>query len=66
MAEASVKILAMDGSLVREFRAQGGGRAYWDGRDLHGAYVSSGPYYIVAYAENGNALTTGKIVVIRK
>ncbi|MFH0990307.1 MAG: hypothetical protein V1799_09880 [bacterium] len=66
MAETSIKILAVDGTLVREFRAQGGGRAYWDGRDVRGEYVSSGIYYIVAYAENGNEVTTGKVAVVRK
>jgi len=52
--------------LVNQFEAQGGGRAFWDGRDKNGALVSSGIYFIVAYAENGSQTVTGKIAVIRR
>jgi ligand-binding sensor domain-containing protein len=64
--ESRVKILSVDGSLVVEFRAQGGGRAFWDGKDTNGDLVSSGVYFVVAYADDGNQVTTGKVAVIRQ
>ena len=64
--ETVIKILRVDGSLVSEFRAQGGGRAFWDGTDQNGELVSSGVYFVVAFAEDGNQLTTGKVAVIRQ
>ncbi len=66
MEESSVKVLSVDGRVIREFRAQGGGRAFWDGKDEQGAYVASGVYFIVAYAENGNEVGTAKVAVVRK
>lgn len=66
VAEATIKILSVNGALVSEFKAQGGGRAFWDGRDLTGQFVSSGVYFVVAFAENGNQINTGKIAVIRR
>jgi len=64
--ESSVKILRVDGSLVIEFRAQGGGRAFWDGTDSAGRAVGSGIYFVVAYARNGDEIGTGKVAVVRK
>jgi ligand-binding sensor domain-containing protein len=63
---SSIKILSSSGALVSEFSAQGGGRAFWDGRDRDGQLVSSGIYFIVAYAENGSQVSTGKVAVVRK
>jgi ligand-binding sensor domain-containing protein len=65
-AESSIKILSTNGALVCEFRAQGGGRAFWDGRNRQGDLVQSGIYFVVAYAENGTQTSTGKIAVIRR
>jgi ligand-binding sensor domain-containing protein len=65
-AESSIKILAINGTLVCEFRAQGGGRAFWDGRNRQGDLVQSGIYFVVAYAENGTQTSTGKIAVVRR
>ena len=64
--DSSVKILSVSGTLISEFRAQGGGRAFWDGRTLGGEYVVSGVYFVVAFAENGNQLGTGKVAVVRR
>ena len=64
--ESSVKILKVDGSLVREFRAQGGGRAFWDGTDGKGNLVGSGVYFVVAFAQNGDEVATGKVAVVRQ
>ena len=64
--EASIKILSTNGALVREFKSQGGGRAFWDGRNRQGELVQSGIYFVVAYAENGTQTSTGKIAVVRR
>ncbi len=66
VSNSSIRILSVNGSLVSEFPAQGGGRAFWDGRDSNGDFVPSGIYFVIAYAENGNQLTTGKIAVVRR
>ncbi len=63
--ETTIKILSISGSLIAEFRAQGGGRAFWDGKDKNGELVPSGMYIVVAHADDGNQLTTGKIAIIR-
>ena len=65
VSESFIKILAVDGSLMTEFRAQGGGRAFWDGTDSFGNLVGSGIYFVVAYAQNGDQVGSGKIAVIR-
>lgn len=66
VASSSIKILTISGSLVAQFSAQGGGRAFWDGRDTEGRMVSSGVYLVVAFAENGNQVATGKVAVVRR
>ena len=66
VSESSVKILTINGTLVTEFQAQGGGRAFWDGRDQRGELVPSGVYFIVGFAENGNQVTTSKVAVVRR
>jgi hypothetical protein len=66
IANSTIKILTVNGSLVTQFEAQGGGRAFWDGRDKKGAFVSSGIYFIAAFTENGSQSVIGKVAVIRK
>ncbi|MDE3058640.1 MAG: hypothetical protein KGJ59_11860 [Bacteroidota bacterium] len=61
-----VKILTLNGSLVTQFQAQGGGRAFWDGRDSDEKYVGSGIYFVVAYDATGTQVSTAKIAVIRR
>ncbi|MCI0706056.1 MAG: hypothetical protein L0Y80_01045 [Ignavibacteriae bacterium] len=65
-ANSSVRIMTVSGRVVREFPAQGGGRAFWDGRNSDGELVPTGIYFVVAYTENGTQLTTGKIAVVRR
>ncbi len=65
-AEALVKIISTNGSLVSQFKAQGGGRAFWDGRDSEGKVVPSGVYFVVAFSDNGNQTGTAKIAVVRR
>ncbi len=66
VSNSTVKILSINGTLIVEFPAQGGGRAFWDGRDRRGNYVSTGIYFVVAFADNGNQVANGKIAVVRK
>jgi ligand-binding sensor domain-containing protein len=66
VAVSTIKIMTVSGFVVTQFEAQGGGRAFWDGRDKNGAFVSSGIYFIVAFAENGSQTVTGKVAVIRR
>jgi hypothetical protein len=62
----TIKILSVTGALIRQFNAQGGGRAFWDGTDTIGKTVGSGVYLVVAYAENGSQVSTAKIAVVRR
>ena len=62
----TIKILSVTGALIKQFPAQGGGRAFWDGTDTVGKTVGSGVYLVVAYAENGSQVSTAKIAVIRR
>jgi len=52
--------------LVTEFRAQGAGRAFWDGSDAEGNIVGTGIYFVVAFAQNGDQVGSGKIAVVRR
>lgn len=66
VAGSTLKILSASGTVIKEFAAQGGGRGFWDGTASDGTKVSSGIYFVVAYAENGEQISTAKIAVIRK
>jgi ligand-binding sensor domain-containing protein len=66
VANSTIKILTVSGSVVKQFDAQGGGIAMWDGRDKNGAFVPSGIYFILASAENGSQTVTGKVAIIRR
>lgn len=66
VVNSTIKIMTVSGSLVQQFDAQGGGRAFWDGRNKNGAFVPSGIYFIVAFSENGSQTATGKVAVIRR
>ncbi|MFU8813559.1 MAG: two-component regulator propeller domain-containing protein [Balneolaceae bacterium] len=62
--QTTVRILAIDGLLIRSFDVRGG-RAVWDGFDFSGRRVGSGVYIVVAVAEDGSDRGTGKVVIIR-
>jgi ligand-binding sensor domain-containing protein len=64
--DSNIKILTIDGRLVREFPAPGGRIAFWDGRDDGGELVSTGVYVIVASSETGGDVATGKVAVLKK
>lgn len=62
----TLKILSIDGRLVREIRTTNQSIAQWDGRDSQGKYVASGVYIAVAYSEDGTSVAKGKLAVIRR
>ena len=63
---STIKILRIDGMLVREVQTPGVRVGYWDGKDSRGNLVSTGIYIVVAYGEDGSNVAKGKIAVIRK
>jgi ligand-binding sensor domain-containing protein len=65
VANSSLKILTIDGRLVREIKSPGGRIGFWDGRDDTGNVVASGVYVIVGFTEDGSQVGTGKVAVIR-
>ncbi|HEY6905967.1 MAG TPA: two-component regulator propeller domain-containing protein, partial [Ignavibacteriaceae bacterium] len=64
--DTDIKILNIEGRLIREFSSPGGRIAFWDGRDESGNFVGSGIYLVVAYDSEGNNITTSKIAVLHK
>ncbi len=65
-ANSIIKVLSVSGAVVAEFPAQGGGRAFWDGKATNGSYVSSGMYFVVAHSGNGTDVASGKLAVVRR
>ncbi len=61
-----IKILTTSGDFVTEFSTPGGKVAVWDGKDKNSIPVPSGIYFIVAFSEDGEQITTGKVAIIRK
>src|SRR4030095_7520798 len=66
VAESTVKILSISGTLIAEIESPGGRIAEWDGRDLNGNLVSSGIYIIAGYNKDASKVCTGKVAVVRK
>src|SRR3989339_10471 len=64
-ADSEIKILTIDGGLVKAMTVSGR-KGIWDGRDSKGNYVSSGIYMIVASSTTTGTASVGKMVVIRK
>jgi hypothetical protein len=63
---SSIRILTIDGRLVRDLKTPGGRIGFWDGKDNDGRTVSSGVYVVVGYSEDGTTVANGKVAVIRK
>jgi hypothetical protein len=63
---ATLKVLTVEGKLVREIKTPGGRVGFWDGRDAEGNLASTGIYLVVAFSEDGSKVTTGKVAVVRK
>lgn len=66
VANSSIKILAVDGRVVRTVTTPGGRIGFWDGTDENGRSVSTGVYLVIAYSEDGNSVATGKVAVVRR
>ncbi len=66
VAESTVKILTISGTLVAEFDSPGGRIANWDGRDQNGNLVSSGIYIIAGFTKDASKVCTGKVAIVRK
>lgn len=62
----NIKVLSVTGKLIKQFPAQGAGRAFWDLKDSDGNTVGSGVYLFVAYTSDGGQVVSGKAAVIRK
>jgi len=66
VAESQLKILTVDGKVIRNIATPGGLVGTWDGKDAEGEFVASGVYLIVAYAQDGSAVATGKVALIKR
>ena len=61
-----LKILSIDGRLMREITTPGGRVGFWDGTDANGRLVQTGVYVVVAYSEAGSKVAAGKVAVVRR
>jgi hypothetical protein len=66
VAESTVKIISISGTLVAEIESPGGRIVEWDGRDQYGNYVSSGIYIVAGYNKDASQVCTGKLAIVRK
>jgi hypothetical protein len=66
VANSNLKILSIEGRVVRELGTPGGRIGFWDGRDAEGRDVASGIYIVAAFAEDGSQVASGKVAVVRK
>lgn len=64
--ESTIKVLSIYGKVLKQFPAQGGGRAFWDCTDGEGNRVASGIYIIVAHDRTGAQVASAKVAVVRK
>jgi len=64
---SKIKIMTIDGRVVRELPTPGGRIGFWDGKDEQGNDVASGIYLVIAYSETiKDKVGKGKVAVIRK
>lgn len=66
VGRSAIKILSIDGHLIRDIITPGGRIGFWDGKNEEGKDVSSGVYIVVAYSEDGSQTATGKVAVVRR
>ena len=60
----SLRVVTLTGEVVARLQTRGG-RATWDGRDVHGRMVPSGMYLVIAVGDGGEGAAYGKVAVIR-
>ncbi len=63
-AQTIIRILTVDGRLVRRLETRGG-RVEWDVRDFKGDRVATGVYVVVAADSQNDQRGVGKVVVVR-
>ncbi len=64
---SSIKIISIDGHLVRDLQSPGGRIGFWDGKDDNGKDVASGVYLVIAYSDaDKSKVGKGKVAVLRK
>ncbi|MEK7250690.1 MAG: hypothetical protein AAB209_09735, partial [Bacteroidota bacterium] len=64
---SKIKILTIDGHVIRELQTPGGRIGFWDGKDEAGKDVASGIYLVIAYSETEkDKVGKGKVAVLRK
>ena len=66
VGNSTIKILTIDGRLVREIIPPGGRIGFWDGTDDQGNMVSTGVYLVVASSDKDKNVGKAKIAVIRR
>jgi hypothetical protein len=66
VANSQMKILTVDGKVLRTLKTPGGLIGTWDGKDAQGEDVASGVYLIVAYAEDGSTVAAAKVALIKR
>ncbi len=64
--DTDIKILNIEGKVIKEFSSPGGRIASWDGKDADGNLVGSGIYLVVAFDKEGNNVITGKVAILHK
>jgi len=64
---SKIKILTIDGHVIRELQTPGGRIGFWDGKDEAGKDVASGIYLVIAYSETEkDKVGKGKVAVLRR
>ena len=60
----ALRVVTLTGEVVARLQTRGG-RATWNGRDIHDRMVPSGMYLVIAVGEGGEGTAYGKLAVIR-
>lgn len=63
---STIRILSIDGRMIRNIITPGGRIGFWDGKDDRGQDVATGVYIVVAYSEDGSKVATGKVAIVRR
>ena len=66
ISNTKIKILNIDGKVIKNIITPGGKIAFWNGRDYNNKLVPSGIYIIAAYDEGANNVALTKVAVLRQ